>query len=202
MVLLRALAEVAEHHQRIAAEAALREAEAHFRLLINVLKEHAALSLDPQGIAHTWSATSRSILGYARKDILGKSAEIPCPQVVHEADGSQRKLERVRREGNLTDDRWMLRKDGTSFYASSMVTAIHNGTGQLVGFLKVIHDSTEERIAADTLCRARGEAEAVNHTKGHFLAVLSHKLCTPLAPILATVRLLELCQGPPAYVVA
>ncbi|NKN80785.1 response regulator, partial [Weissella cibaria] len=44
VVLLRALAEAAERRQRIAAEAALREAETHFRLLINALKEHAVLS--------------------------------------------------------------------------------------------------------------------------------------------------------------
>lgn len=117
VVLLRALAEAAERRQRIAAEAALREAETHFRLLINALKEHAVLSLDPQGIVRTWNAASRSILGYAREDILGKSAEILYPQAAREAGEFQRKLERVRREGSLTDDRWMLRKDGTPFYA-------------------------------------------------------------------------------------
>lgn len=202
VVLLRALAEAAERRQRIAAEAALRETETHFRLLINALKEHAVLSLDPQGIVRTWNAASHSILGYAREDILGKSAEILYPQAAREAGDFQRKLERVRREGSLTDDRWMLRKDGTPFYASSVVTAIHNENGQLIGFSKIIRDATEERVAADTLRRAKEEAETANHAKDHFLAVLSHELRTPLTPILTAVHLLELRQDLPQYVVA
>ena len=202
VVLLRALAEAAERRQRIAAEAALRETETHFRLLINALKEHAVLSLDPQGIVRTWNAASHGILGYAREDILGKSAEILYPQAAREAGDFRRKLERVRQEGSISDDRWMLRKDGTPFFASSVVTAIHNEAGQLIGFSKIIRDATEERMAADALRRAKEEAETANHAKDHFLAVLSHELRTPLTPILTAVHLLELRQDLPAYVVA
>lgn len=201
VVLLRALAEAAERRQRIAAEAALRETETHFRLLINALKEHAVLSLDPQGIVRTWNAASHSILGYAREDILGKSAEILYPPAARAAGEFQRKLERVRRQGSITDDRWMLRKDGTPFYASSVVTAIHNETGQLIGFSKIVRDATEERMAGDALRRAKEDAETANHAKDHFLAVLSHELRTPLTPILTAVHLLELREDLPPYVV-
>ncbi|MDE2201410.1 MAG: response regulator [Burkholderiaceae bacterium] len=202
VVLLRALAEAAERRQRIAAEAALRETETHFRLLVNALKEHAVLSLDPDGIVRTWNAASRGILGYGREDILGKSADILYPQAAREAGDFQRKLDRVRQEGSISDDRWMLRKDGTPFFASSVVTAIHNEMGELIGFSKIIRDATEDRMAADALRRAKEEAETANHAKDHFLAVLSHELRTPLTPILTAVHLLELRRDLPSDVVA
>jgi signal transduction histidine kinase/ActR/RegA family two-component response regulator len=101
-------------------------------------------------------------------------------------------LETARREGSASDDRWLWRKDGHSFFASGVTTAIRSEHDELIGFSKIVRDATDAHMAADALRLAKDQAESANRAKDHFLAVLSHELRTPLTPILAAVRLLEM----------
>ncbi len=189
-VVQRALTEVAERRQRIQVERALRETETHFRLLVNALKDYAVITLDPQGCIRTWNAAADRIFGYAPQEVIGRSA---C--IFYGREGAQtfaRRLDKTQRIGSCTDDRWLLRKDGHSFFASGVTTAIRDEEGGLIGYSKIIRDATEARIAADALRFAKEKAETANRAKDNFIAVLSHELRTPLTPILAAVRLIEL----------
>ncbi len=189
-VVQRALTEVTERRQRIQAERALRETETHFRLLVNALKDYAVITLDPSGRIRTWNAASERIFGYTAQEIVGQSA---C--IFYSREGAQtfrRRLEKAQRLGSCSDDRWLLRKDGHSFFAAGVTTAIRDEQGELIGYSKVIRDATEARIAADALRFAKEKAETANRAKDNFIAILSHELRTPLTPILAAVRLIEL----------
>jgi signal transduction histidine kinase len=70
----------------------------------------------------------------------------------------------------------MRRKDGSRFFATVMTTALKDVSGELVGFSKVLRDTTEQKRAEDTL------REAANR-KDQFLAMLAHELRNPLGPI-------------------
>ena len=72
-----------------------------------------------------------------------------------------------------------LRKDGTKFWANVLITAVHNGAGELVGFTKVTRDLTERRrLQEEQLSLARAQ-EAIR-LRDEFLALASHELKTPL----------------------
>ncbi|MDR5750503.1 MULTISPECIES: response regulator [unclassified Caballeronia] len=191
-VVRRAMREAAERQQRIAVERVLRETETHFRLLVDALKDYAVITLDPEGRIRTWNAASERILGYPAQDVVGRSASVFLSPEDREAGVFEEELATARREGSASDDRWLWRKDGHSFFASGVTTAIRTESHELIGFSKIIRDATEAHMAADALRLAKEQAETANRAKDHFLAVLSHELRTPLTPILAAVRLLEM----------
>ncbi|SAL32986.1 chemotaxis protein [Caballeronia sordidicola] len=197
-VVRRAMTESAERAQRIAVERALRETETHFRLLVDALKDYAVITLDQEGRIRTWNAASERILGFSAHDVVGRSAEVFYGPEDREADIFGAELATAQAEGSASDDRWLWRNDGRSFFASGVTTAIRAENGDLIGYSKIIRDVTEEHMAADALRVAKEQAETANRAKDHFLAVLSHELRTPLTPIVAAVRLLEMRHTLPA----
>ncbi|HTJ92472.1 MAG TPA: ATP-binding protein, partial [Pararobbsia sp.] len=200
-VVARALNERATRLERIRIERTLHETETHFRLLVDALRDYAVMTLDAHGCVRTWNAASERILGYTAAEVVGQSARIFFSREDIEAGAFERELDDARRLGSSSDDRWLWRKDGQSFFAAGTTTAIRNdgshtyGGDALLGFSKIIRDATQERVAADALRLAKEQAETANRAKDHFLAVLSHELRTPLTPILAAVRLIEM-KGP------
>ena len=55
----------------------------------------------------------------------------------------QRILEAAARDGRFATEAWRVRKDGTRFYVSAVLTALHDSSGRLIGFAKVTRDVTE-----------------------------------------------------------
>jgi two-component system, chemotaxis family, CheB/CheR fusion protein len=103
-------------------------------------------------------------------------------------------------EGRAADERWHVRKDRTRFWGSGYMMSMRDSGGNIIGFVKILHNRTagkriEEQLAQSRLElekalveteHARKEAEAAGRTKDHFLATLSHELRTPLTPVLMT----------------
>src|SRR6266446_2221668 len=60
-------------------------------------------------------------------------------------------LEVAAKEGRFEDEGWRIRKDGSRFWASVIITAIRDDAGKLIGFGKVTRDFTERMRAQDAL---------------------------------------------------
>lgn len=172
--------------------------EERFRLLLENVKDYAILFFDPQARITGWSQGAEYILGYQESEILGQSAScIFTPEDLQQGADKQ-ELEKARTEGRAEDERWHVRKDGSRFWASGIVTPLVDESGQLRGFGKILRDFTERKRAEDEreqlLKReqeARSEAEAANRMKDEFLATLSHELRSPLNAMLGWIRLLN-----------
>jgi len=59
------------------------------------------------------------------------------------------------REGSAEDERWHVRKDGTRFYASGVLTSLWRPDGTLRGFAKVMRDVTERKTHEDAMREAQ-----------------------------------------------
>jgi PAS domain S-box-containing protein len=116
-----------------------------FRLLIESIRDYAIFVLDPVGIVLTWNAGARAMKGYTKEEIVGKHFSVFYPPESMESKWPQRELALAEKEGRFADEGWRIRKDGTSFWASVMITALRDPAGKLAGFAKVTQDLTERR---------------------------------------------------------
>ena len=137
------------------AERRMRESEASFRLIMDVVKDYGIVMLDNQGCITSWSRGAERILGYPESEVLGRQgALIFVPDDVTRGE-PERELKTAEVEGRAEDERWHMRKDGSRFYASGVLTAIRDAEGNLKGFCKIMNDATERKLAEEALQQSR-----------------------------------------------
>ena len=140
------------HSSPINNSVALTQSEERFRWLVNAVQDYAIFMLDTDGVISSWNPGAQKIKGWAAPEIVGRHFSIFYPQQDIEASKPQRELEIAARDGRMEDEGWRVRKDGSRFWASVVISAIRNDSGKLVGFGKVTRDFTD-RIRANEMLR-------------------------------------------------
>src|SRR5690349_6924052 len=160
------------------------------RLLVESVVDYAIFMLDPEGRVTTWNIGAEKIKGYTANEIIGQHFSRFFPAEDIENGKPQRELAIAAELGRAHDDGWRIRKDGTRFWASVVITALRDEAGRLRGFGKVTRDLTEKRMAEERRNAAR-DAEAarlrehadrmaeLERTKTQFLNLASHELRGP-----------------------
>jgi PAS domain S-box-containing protein len=130
-------------------EEAMRLSEERFRLLVEGVKDYAIFMMDPGGRIVTWNSGAERIKGYRAEEIIGKSfKQFYLPEDLASRH-PERELEIASLTGRYEEEGWRVRKDGSTFWASVLLTALRNKAGELVGFAKVTRDLTERRQAQE-----------------------------------------------------
>jgi PAS domain S-box-containing protein len=142
--------------ERRAAEKQLKESEERFRLLVAGVKDYAIFMLDRNGFVASWNAGAELIKGYKADEIIGQHFSRFYPPEAIASDYPAMELRTAAAAGRFEDEGWRLRKDGSKFWASVVITAMRDEAGELKGFAKVTRDLTE-RKAAEVALRAREE---------------------------------------------
>jgi hypothetical protein len=169
-------------------EEALRESQERFRLLIESVQEYAIYMLDDSGHVMSWNAGAQTILGFGAEEIIGRHfSRFYLPEEIQNGKPWQQ-LQAAREQGRLESEGLRVRKDGTVFNARVLLAAVHDSEGKLRGYSHVAHDLTRLRHMRALEDSARRMNE--------FLAVLSHELRNPLAPVRHAVALLQ--RGAPS----
>ena len=168
----------------------LSESERRFRLMVESVVDYAIFMLDGDGRVASWNAGAQRILGYSADEIVGESISQFYSREELERGKPQVELDVAKAEGRFEQEGWRLRKDGSTFWANVVVTAVRDDTGKLLGFAKVTRDLTERNRVEAELIRAKVTAEKASEAKSQFLANMSHELRTPLNSLLILARLL------------
>ncbi|XXX46314.1 GNAT family N-acetyltransferase [Sorangium sp. So ce119] len=164
-------------------EESLRQSEERFRMLVEGVKDYAIFMLDPEGRVATWNAGAQQIKGYTAEEVIGSHFSRFYPADALERRWPEAVLAAARRDGRFEDEGWRVRKDGSTFWASVVVTAIHGPRGELRGFSKITRDLTERKRFEQIESNARQMEE--------FVAMLAHELRNPLASISNATIILE-----------
>ena len=129
----------------------LAAGERRFQLLVETVTDYAIYLLDTDGNVISWNPGAERIKGYSAEEIIGQPfARFFTPE--DQAKGKPaRALEAARAGGRFEDEGWRIRKDGGRFWALSVLDAIRDEDGSLIGFAKISRDITERRAAEEAL---------------------------------------------------
>ena len=171
------------HARKLAAN--LRESDEKLRLLISGVKDYAILMLDPEGRVASWNAGAEKIKGYRADEIIGQHFSRFYPAT--DQDKPAHELEVAVATGRFEEEGWRVRKDGSRFWASVVITALHDEQGRLRGFGKVTRDITERKKASDERLQLNAELESrsqelmeANQELEAFSYTAAHDLRAPL----------------------
>ena len=125
--------------------------ERRFQLLVEALTEYAVYLLDPNGDVTSWNPGAERIKGYTAQEIIGQPfARFFTPE--DQARGKPRRaLEIAAATGRFEDEGWRVRKDGSRFWTWSVLDAIRDDTGALIGFAKISRDITQRKMVEEAL---------------------------------------------------
>ena len=138
--------------ERHATQQALIESERRFRLLVQGVIGYSMFMLDPSGLVLNWNLGAERIKGYHADEIVGQHFSRFYTSEDRASGAPFRALETASREGRFEGEGWRMRKDGSRFWASVVIDALHDESGQLIGFAKITRDITE-RVAAQQALR-------------------------------------------------
>lgn len=157
-----------------------------YKLLVDSVQDYAIFLLDPDGYIQTWNKGAERNKGYKPEEIIGKHFSNFYMQKDKDAKKPERELEIARAVGRVEDEDWRVRKDGSTFWANVIITALYDDDGDLVGFAKVTRDLTERKSQEDNLRhtnellqRQQNELKLLNNSKDEFISLASHQLRTP-----------------------
>jgi PAS domain S-box-containing protein len=175
----------------------LRQSEEQFALLVQAVVDYAIFMLDSEGTVMTWNEGAQRAKGYTRDEIVGRHFSVFYPPEDLATNKPHRALETASRDGRFVDEGWRVRKDGTRFWASVVITPLRDDTGQARAFVKVTRDLTDRHNYEEGL-RAHAESMAeLEKAKAQFLDLAAHELRGPLTLIRGYNSILEEGALPP-----
>jgi PAS domain S-box-containing protein len=164
----------------------VRQSEELFRLLVEGVQDYAIYLLDPTGVVTTWNAGAERIKGYSAQEIIGKHFSCFYRLEDIRAGRPYRALAIAAREGKYEEENLRVRKNGSEFWCSVLITALHDKAGKLCGFTKVVRDITQRKANEE---RLRQNERLV--TLGTTAAVFAHEIGNPLNGLSTSLQLAE-----------
>jgi PAS domain S-box-containing protein len=181
--------EIRAHLQeREAREVELRASREQLRLMVESVKDFALFTMDLDGNVTSWNPGAERVFGFQENEILGKPGALIFTPEDRAAGEDVQEMATAVEAGRATDERWHVRKDGSRFFASGILTPIYDDAGRHHGFTKVARDMTDKKRADDALREA-------DRQKDEFLAMLAHELRNPLAPMLNALHIMNARPG-------
>ncbi|GAB2777648.1 PAS domain-containing sensor histidine kinase [Rhabdobacter roseus] len=186
-------------------EEILRQSEERYRLLVEQVTDYAIFMLDEKGKIISWNEGARRIKGYSAEEIIGKYFSIFYPEEDIQAGKPPTELRIASTEGKYEEEGWRIRRDGSRFWATVVITAVYNTQQVLIGFSKVTRDLTERkagekalRDSHDRYRRLTRELEGIttelsfkNQELEQFTSIVSHDLQEPVRTIKSFLTLIE-----------
>ena len=135
---------------------------ARLALLIENVSDYAIFLLDAGGHVRTWNRGAERIKGYTAAEVVGRHLSLFSTEEDRARHHADHLLQVARRDGRAEEEAWRVRKDGSRFWAHILLTALHDESGEVIGFGKVTRDLTRRRLDEEHLRATAAELRASN----------------------------------------
>lgn len=176
----------------------LKKSEEQYHRMVDEVQDYAIVLLNRDGIIQNWNKGAQKIKGYGAEEIIGKHVRIFYQKADQESRLPERLMGEAAKNGRAVLEGWRVRKDGSLFWGSIVITAMHDENQNIIGFSKVTRDLTERKEAEEELLRftrrleeKNTELERSNYELEQFAYIASHDLQEPLRKIQTFASLLE-----------
>ncbi|MEO6721455.1 MAG: PAS domain S-box protein [Ferruginibacter sp.] len=130
---------------------ALKRSEERYQRMVKEVQDYAIILLNTEGNIENWNNGAQRIKGYEAKEVLGKKSRIFYTAADQERRLPEKLLQEAAENGRAEHEGWRVRKDGSYFWGSVVITALHDDNGELIGFSKVTRDLSERKKTEDKL---------------------------------------------------
>jgi PAS domain S-box-containing protein len=156
-----------------AAQEALRLNDQQLRSVVESVRDYAIYHLDRDGSVMSWSPGAERIKGYSAEEIVGAHFSRFFTHEDQERGHPAELLRQAAQRGRVEEEAWRVRKDGSRFWADSILTAIRDSLGQVTGYAKVTRDVTDRKRAEDALIFQLSGALLATMDAGKLLEAIS-----------------------------
>jgi two-component system CheB/CheR fusion protein len=156
--------------QRKQSEEALRQSEEYLRLIIQSTTDYAIFTFDTDRRIVRWNSGAEKLIGYSEGEITGLPADVIFTPEDRQNNQPVKEVEKAEKEGRAENERWHMRKDGSCFWGSGSVSPLRDQKGNLLGFVKIMRDLTEQKKSeeahrqSEEAYRIKLEEEVEQHT--------------------------------------
>jgi PAS domain S-box-containing protein len=117
------------------------------RKMIEQVQEYAIILLDIDGTILTWNKGVEKIKGYKRNEIIGQNFRIFYLPRDRQEGLPEKLIELAKKEGRAKHIGKRVRKDGTTFWGSILITALHDDDKNVIGFTKLTKELMDNEIS-------------------------------------------------------
>ncbi|MFL5748936.1 MAG: PAS domain S-box protein [Niastella sp.] len=176
----------------------LRQSEDRYLRMTNEVEDYSIILLSKDGYIENWNKGAEKIKGYTADEIIGLHFRLFYTHADQQHGLAEKLIEEATLNGKSTFEGLRVRKDGSTFWAYSVLTALHNDKNDIIGFSKVTRDLTKQKLTEDQLKmyaeqleQKNRELERSNSELSSFSYVASHDLQEPLRKIQAFGNLIQ-----------
>ena len=173
----------------------LRRQDQQLRSIVESVRDYAIYMLDRDGYVVTWNAGGERIKGYTAEEILGKHFSRFFIHEDVERGHPQELLQWAAERGRYEEEGWRTRKDGSRFWADSVLTAICGATGNVTGYAKVTRDFTDRKRAEEAVMLQLSGALLANMDVRKLLEAFSASIREVIPHDAATMGLYDSATG-------
>jgi PAS domain S-box-containing protein len=129
----------------------IQQSEEKYHTMVAGVQDYAIILLDADGIIQNWNKGAEKIKGYTEEEIKGKNFHIFYTAKDIENNLPDDLLNTAKEKGKVFNENWRVKKDGSLFWGSVLITALYNSENKITGFTKVTRDLTETKRAEEAI---------------------------------------------------
>jgi rsbT co-antagonist protein RsbR len=177
-----------DHTERREQELEMRAVER----MLDAITDYEVIRLDRDGMIRSWSPGAEKLKQYRAEEVIGHHVSMFRLEEDIRSGLPDRELAGAARVGRIESEGWRLRKDGSRFWASTIVSPINDESGDLIGYVSVGRDLSERRAQEQLVQR---QQEEILELSTPVIQVWDKVLVLPIIGTLDSARAARLTEG-------